>query len=147
MPPPRATSASTCIRPRAISPSRVTSKRMLNYNIKGTGLDISDELRGYAEKKLQHAEKFLRNDPSARADIELEHQALRDGGHYRAEFTVSFSGAVYRAESWGTSCHEAIDLAAGELVNELGRNKKKRLHLLRRSAAKVKDYLRGWPRR
>ena len=117
---------------------------MLNYNIKGTGLDISDELRGYAEKKLQHAEKFLRGDPSARVDIELEHQAARDGGHYRAEFTVSASGAVYRAEHWGESMHEAIDLAAGELLNELGRNKKKRLHLLRRSAAKVKDYLRGW---
>lgn len=117
---------------------------MLNYNIKGTGLDITDELRGYAEKKLGHAEKFLQNDPSARINIELEYQAARDGDKYRAEFTVFASGAAYRAERWGESMHAAIDLAVGELLNELGRNKKKRLHLVRRSAAKVKDYLRGW---
>ena len=120
---------------------------MLNYNIKGTGVDVSDELRSYAEKKLQHAEKFLQNDSSARASIELEHQALRDGDKYRAEFTVFASGAVYRAESWSESMHAAIDLAIGELVNELGRNKKKRLHILRRGAARIKDYIRGWPRR
>ena len=119
---------------------------MLNYNIKGTGVDVSDELRSYAEKKLQHAEKFLHNDPSARADIELEHQALRDGDEYRAEFTVFASGAVYRAERWSGSMHSAIDLSLGELVNELGRNKKKRLHILRRGAARIKDYVRGWSR-
>lgn len=117
---------------------------MFNYNIKGTGVEVSDELRNYAEKKLQHAEKFLQNDPSARANIELEHQALRDGEKYRAEFTVSASGGMYRAERWGESMHAAIGLAIGELVNELGRNKKKRLHLLRRSGQKLKDYLRGW---
>ena len=120
---------------------------MLNYNIKGTGVDVSDELRSYAEKKLQHAEKFLQNDPSARADIELEHQAVRDGDKYRAEFTVTASGEFYRAERWGESMHATIDLAVGELVNELGRNKKKRLHILRRGAARIKDYVRGWHRR
>ena len=117
---------------------------MLNYNIKGTGLDISDELRGYAEKRLAHIEKFLQNDPSTLITVELEHQAGRDGERNRAEFTVQASGSAYRAERWGETVHSAIDLAIGELVNELGRNKKKRLHLVRRSAAKVKDYLRGW---
>ncbi len=119
---------------------------MLNYNIKGTGVEVSAELRSYAEKKLQHAEKFLQNDPSSRVAIELEHQSMRHGEEYRAEFTVSASGAVYRAERWGESMHAAIDLAAGELVNELGRNKKKRLHKLRRGAQRFKDYLRGWSR-
>jgi len=119
---------------------------MLNYNIKGTGVDVSGELRNYIEKKLQHAEKFLHNDPSARADIELQFHALH-GERYRAEFTVSASGAVYRADALGESMHAAIDLAVGELVNELGRNKKRRLHILRRGAARIKDYIRGWPRR
>ncbi len=120
---------------------------MLNYNIKGTGLDITGELQGYAEKKLQHAEKFLQNDPSARITIELEYRAMRDGDKYRAEFTIFASGAVYRAERWGGSMHAAIDLATGELINELGRGKKKRMHAIRRGAARIKDYVRGWPRR
>jgi len=54
---------------------------------------------------------------------------------------------VYRADALGESMHAAIDLAVGELVNELGRNKKRRLHILRRGAARIKDYIRGWPRR
>ena len=117
---------------------------MLNYNIKGTGIEVSSELRSYAEKKLRHAEKFLQNDPSSRVAIELEHQSMRHGDRNRAEFSVSASGEVYRAERWGESMHSAIDLAVGELISELGRNKKKRLHKLRRGAQMVKDYLRGW---
>lgn len=120
---------------------------MLNYNIKGTGLAITDELRAYAERQLAHAEKFLKGDSTAHVDIELEHQPVRDGDRYCAELTVSVKGEIYRAESWGESMHAAIDLAAAQLQNELGRGKKKRLHLVRRSAARIKDYIRGWPRR
>lgn len=117
---------------------------MLNYNIKGTGVTISDELRGYAERRLEHTEKFLQHDPSAHADIELEYQALRDGDKYRAEFTLQTAGGIHRVSKWGESMHAAIDLAVGELTNELGRNKKKRIHLVRRGAHRVKEYLRGW---
>ncbi len=117
---------------------------MLNYNIKGTGVSITDELRSYVEKKLAHAEKFLQDDPSVHVDVELGYQQLRHGDKYRAEFTLGAPGAVYRATHWGESLHAAIDLAIGEVVGELGRDKKKRLHMVRRSAAKVKEYLRGW---
>ena len=117
---------------------------MLNYNIKGTGLSISDELRGYVEKKLAHAEKFLQGDTTAHVDVELTHQDLRHGDKFCAEFTVGAAGAVYRATCWGESMHAAIDLATGEVVGELTRDKKKRLHMVRRSASKIKDYLRGW---
>ncbi len=117
---------------------------MLNYNIKGTGLEISEELRRYAEKKLSSAEKFLQGDPAAHVDIELEHETMREGDRNRAEFTVSASGGLYRASEWGETMHAAIDLAVAELLTELGRNKKKRLDLVRRGAARAKDFFRGW---
>jgi putative sigma-54 modulation protein len=116
----------------------------MNHNLKGTNLTITPELRAYAEKKLEHANKFLESDPTAHADIELEYMQVRDGSKYRAEFTVSATGTVYRAEQWGETMHAAIDLAVDELVKELRRNKKKRLHLLRHGAGKVKDFLRGF---
>jgi len=119
---------------------------MLNYNIKGTGLDITDELRGYVERQLAHAEKFLKGDSTAHIEVELEHQAMRHGERNRAEFTVSVGGAVYRTSEWGETVHSSIDLAIAQLQNELGRGKKKRLHLVRRSAHKVKEYLQGWSR-
>lgn len=117
---------------------------MLNYNIKGTEVQITPELRSYIEKRLEHAAKLLNGDSTAHADVELEYSMVRDGGKYRAEFTVGVGGTVYRAEDWGGTMHEAIDIAAGELARELTKNKKKNLKVFRHSAVKVKEFLRGW---
>lgn len=118
---------------------------MLNYNIKGTGLEITDELRAYSEKRLAtHVEKFLKGDSTAHIDIELEHDAMRDGERNRAEFTASAAGATYRASQWGESVHAAIDLAVAALEGELSRNKKKRLDIVRRAAARAKGFIQGW---
>jgi ribosomal subunit interface protein len=115
----------------------------MNYNIKSTGMELTADVRDYAEKKLAHAGKLLEADPTAHADIELEHAASREGDKNRAEFTVSASGTVYRAEAWGSTMFAAVDIAVGELAKELSRGKKKRLHLLRRGAGKMKDIVRG----
>lgn len=117
----------------------------MNYNIKGTGIQVTPELRDYVEKRLAaHVDKFLSRDSTAHADVELKFEQVRDGGRYGAEFTVSAGDALYRAQEWGSTMHEAIDLAVSRLTGELARNKKKRLHVLRHSAVKVKEYLRGW---
>lgn len=119
----------------------------MNYNVKGTELAVSDEIRGYIEKRLENADKFLREDPTAHADIECEYAPVRDGGHYRAEFNLSAAGRLYRAEAWGTTLHEAIDIATASLQHELRDFKKKKLHMLRRSAVRVKEFMRGWRRK
>lgn len=120
---------------------------MLNYNIKGSGLAVSDEIRTYVEKRLEHAEKFLQGDSTTHVDVEVEHSEMRDGGKYRAEFTLSCGGAVYRASEWGGTLHEAIDIAVGALSHELRQAKKKRMHVFRHTAIRVKEYLRGWRRK
>ena len=116
---------------------------MINYNVKGTGVSITDELRGYIEKKLAHIEKFVASDTGAHGDIELQYAEGERGKKYRAEFMVMHSGATYRANERGDTMHEAIDIAIGELTGELARSKKKRLHALRRGASIAKDVLRG----
>lgn len=116
----------------------------MNYNIKGTEVPITDELRSYVERKLGSADKLLAGDPTAHADVELVYLAEGRSGKYRAEFTLSCGGEVYRAEAWGAAMHEAIDIAVGELVSELSRGKKKKLDILRRTSVRVKEYLRGW---
>jgi len=113
----------------------------MHYNIKGTGLPVSDEIRTYIEKRLSSTEKFL--DQAVRVDVEVVHNTEL-GQPYRAEFTLESEGVVYRAEASRESLHEAIDVAAGELLAELRRSKKKHLHLVRRGAAKFKDIVRGF---
>lgn len=116
----------------------------MNYNIKGTEVSVTDELRAYVERQLAHAEKFLSGGPAAHVDVELAYEAVRDGGKYRAEFTLQSGGEVHRAESFGTTLHEAIDLSGAELMRELAKAKEKRHSLFRRTAVRVKEYLRGW---
>lgn len=116
----------------------------MNYNIKGTEVPVTDELRTYVERQLSHADKFTGGDTTAHADVELAYLPDGRSGKYKAEFTVSLGGQVYRAERWGATMHEAIDLAGGDLIGELSRNKKKKQSVLRRTSLRVKEYLRGW---
>jgi len=116
----------------------------MNYNIKGTNLEITDEIRIYVEKCLAHSEKFLQGDTSAHADVECQLLTSTQGKPYRAEFTATASQAMYRAEASGDTLHEALDIAAAELAKELRRNKKMKLKVFRHSAVKVKEFLRGW---
>lgn len=116
----------------------------MNYNIKGTEISITDEIRSYVEKRLASMDKFLATDSSAHADVECEYQALRHGDHYRAEFTVVAAGALYRAEAWGATLHTALDTAGEGVMAELRRDKSKRINVVRRSAWKVKEYIRGF---
>jgi ribosomal subunit interface protein len=119
----------------------------MNHNFKTTGLTLTPELRAYAEKRLMHAEKFVQGDTTVHADIELGYSEHNETGKYRAEINLSCGGQIFRVARWGSTMHEAIDIAIGELVGELGRTKEKRQNMLRRSAVKVKEYLRGWRRK
>jgi hypothetical protein len=47
-------------------------------------------------------------------------------------------------ERWGGAMHEAIDLAGGDFVHELSRDKKKKQSILRRTSVRVKEFVRGW---
>ena len=116
----------------------------MNYNIKGTEVPVTDELRTYVERQLAHADKLVGDDPTAHTDVELAYLADGRSGKYRAEFTLSLGGEIHRAERWGSTLHEAIDVAGGDLVHELSRNKKKKQSVLRRTSLRVKEYLRGW---
>ncbi len=116
----------------------------MNHNIKGSGIAITPELREYAEKKLNAAEKFLQGDTTAHADIEMEYSQVRDGGKYRAEFTLSAHGKLYRAEEWGSTMHEAIDIASAALIKDLRRAKGKHIRMVRQGAKQIKDFVRGF---
>jgi len=114
----------------------------MTYNLKGTDVSITDELREYVEKKCGHAAKFLYDQGAARIDVELAYLATEEK-QYCAELMLH-DKKVLRAEAMGSSLYEAIDTASSELIRMLSGDKKKRLHTLRHSAVKVKEYLRGW---
>ena len=101
-------------------------------------MSISEEIRAYVQKRLQTLDKFAGD--ASRCDIELQYRALFDGPKYRVELMYHEPGSeIRRVVAEGTTLHEAIDLAAGELFRTLTQSKKKRLQVLRRTAVKVKE--------
>ncbi len=104
---------------------------------------ISDEVRSYVEKRLQNIDKFA--PAEARAEVELAYTEHTEGPKYRAELMYHEPGApLARAEARGSALHEAIDIAAGDLLHQVSSRKKRGRQVFRRTAVKVKEYLRGW---
>lgn len=110
----------------------------------GRGLDITDEIREYAEKRFYHLERLLgqqKVEPLLACDFE------RHSGEVSAQYTVRVSLDIAKnllhAHAEGTTLHEAIDLAAKAVTHEAEKTKDKRL-TLRRHAARLKDFLRGF---
>lgn len=117
--------------------------RGVNYAIKGTDLAITPEIRSYVEKRLGGMDKFASG--VSRVDVEVAYEALYDGPKYRAECMYHEPGEdLIRTETRGSTLHEAIDTATGELSRAVGARKKKNLRVVRRAAVRVKEYLRGW---
>ena len=109
----------------------------------GRGIDITDEVRGYAERRFEHLARLLgrqKVEPLLRCDLELH--SGEASAPYMVRATIDVAGYVLHAESKGTSLHEAIDMAAKTLVHEAEKIKGRRLNI-RRYASKAKDFLRG----
>jgi len=117
----------------------------MQYNIKGTALEITPEIRDYVEKKLNAIDVFFTERDAARTDVELAF-LLGEAQTFRAEFTLHATSLAEPicAEARGRALHEAIDIATGELSHSVTEMKKKREHIFRRGAAKIKAFLRGF---
>ncbi|MGC9602219.1 MAG: ribosome-associated translation inhibitor RaiA [Minisyncoccia bacterium] len=117
----------------------------MNYNIKGTEVVITPEIREYLVKRLERFDKFMSAKEAARADVELGYKAGEEK-RYRAEIML-FEQSLpvpLRAVAEGGALYEAIDKAAGDIFIELTREKKKKQHVFRRGAARIKEYIRGF---
>lgn len=116
----------------------------MQYNLKGTNLSV-DEYRSYIEKRLEALDKFFSRESGVRADIELQYKPSEEK-MYRAEGMLHDHRleGEFRAEATGASAHEAIDIMFNELQLEFTRAKKKRIHAVRRGAARIKDFIRGF---
>ncbi len=115
----------------------------MNYNLKGTEVSVTDELRTYVEKKLAALDKLLVRSDAARVDIVLSYLESEER-QYHAEMTLHDAKHPLHVESYGRTLYEVIDAASGELVDELAKAKKKRHSNWREGSGKIKEFIRGW---
>lgn len=121
----------------------------MHVTIKTTGaVLLTDELRSFVEEKVNKLEKlFGPSDTTVLAEVELEALAkARAGNEFRAEINLTFAGGMARAEASRQTMHAAIDEAVAEAKREVLHARTKHKNLVRRGAARVKDFFRRFER-
>ncbi len=113
----------------------------MHYNLKGTDVSVTDELRSYIEKKLSALEKLAPKD-SARVDVVVAYLASEEK-EYWVEMNLHDSGVPLHAEARAATLYGAIDATAGELSAELSKAKEKRKDEARHDAVLGKEILRS----
>ena len=121
----------------------------MRITIKTTGaVLLTDELRSFVEAKVGKLGRLLDpSDTTVLAEVELESiSESKTADLFRAEINLSFTGKLVRAEARAETLHTAIDDAVSEAKREVEGARSKRRNMVRRGAAKVKDFFRRFER-
>lgn len=118
----------------------------INLDIKTTNIDMTPAIRSYLEKRVSKLEKFIGDDVSTYAQVEIG--TITSGHHsgdiFRAEINLRTGGQRFRAESKRNDLYAAIDVARDEMVRNLKSYKSKQRTLFRRGGSAIKNILKGF---
>lgn len=116
----------------------------MKVNVKTKNYDLNPEIQAYLDERLEAVERLIHTDPDAVVcDVELEkYTDQRHGEVWRAETNLDIAGEFHRAEARALSMNAAIDEMKDEIIRQLRKGKRKRLDLIRRGGAKMKEIMR-----
>jgi len=117
----------------------------MEIKIKTINFDLTLSIRTYLQKKLDTLDKFLPNDESIFADVELAKTTKhhKKGDIFKAEVNLTVSGRLIRAVAEKWDLRVAIDAVKDELQREITMHKEKNISLYRRGARLLKRLLTG----
>ncbi len=120
----------------------------MKHNIKATNTFLTPALTEYLEKKLARLDKFISpEDMEATmcyAEIGKSSKHHKNGDIFVAEYNIFVGGKGLRAKKEEFDLYSAIDLVTDEMENELRSYKTKKVSLIRRGGAKIKELIRGF---
>jgi ribosomal subunit interface protein len=118
----------------------------IKINIKATNIDLTDNIREHVNQKISMITKFMQLKPEQEAIFDVEvgktTNAQHQGHIMRAEINLELSGNFNRTESVQDNLFQAIDDATDEMIRKVRKNKEKRFDLIKKGAAKVKNFFR-----
>ena len=117
----------------------------MNIQIKATNLELTESIESYIEKRLQSVVKFLEQDSTAQCMVEVARTTNhhKHGDIFRAEIRISSALHSVYVESEKEDLYAAIDAARNEASGKLSSGKDKRVSVLRRGGARVKNMIKG----
>lgn len=117
----------------------------MKIKIKTTNFSLTPSIENYLQEKLNALDKFLPNDESISADVELAKTTKhhQQGDIFKAEVNLTVPRRLIRAVAEKWDLHVAIDAVKDELQREITMNKEKNISLYRKGTRFFKNLLRG----
>lgn len=101
----------------------------MKFTITGKKLEVSEELRAYAEKKVGKIERLFRS-----GDSEAFITFSRERGRHTAEVTLKNNGMFYRVSETTGDMFASIDSACASIERQIRKNKTRLAKKLREGA-------------
>ena len=100
----------------------------MTFTFTGKKLDVSQELREYAEKKIGKLDRLFRSESEAFVTFSAER------GRFRAEVTLRNNGMFYRVSELTSDMYASIDSAVASIERQIRKNKTRLEKKLRENA-------------
>jgi ribosomal subunit interface protein len=117
----------------------------MNINIKGTGLELTPEIKSYILKRINGLEKFFRGQDKESINILFEigqKGGQKSGDIFHADCVIESLGEKFYASTDKGDVFEAIDEIKDILFREISRNKNKKWDVFYKGARKIKDIMK-----
>ncbi|MFA6463649.1 MAG: ribosome-associated translation inhibitor RaiA [Candidatus Paceibacterota bacterium] len=117
---------------------------MINKNITASGIELTEKIEEYVEKRVSSISKFISEDEAAQMNIKLSKTTNHhlNGDVFRAEIDVHYGKNYFRAEAQTGDLYSSIDIAKDELVDEITKTKSKHIKLLKKGHQKIKNIIK-----
>lgn len=100
----------------------------MTFTFTGKKMDVSDELRAYAERKIGKLDRLFRSESEAFVTFSTER------GRCRAEVTLRNNGIYYRVSELTSDMYASIDSAVASIERQIRKNKTRLEKRLRENA-------------
>ena len=112
----------------------------MTIQIKGTGIELTDAIKEYAQEKVKSLEKFFDRVTDVNIDVGMESHHHLKGKIYYAEVNMSVPGKLIRVRKNAVDLYKAIDKVKDHLKVELQGMKEKRRGKDKEMLREVKGY-------
>ena len=100
----------------------------MTFTFTGKKMDVSEELRAYAERKVGKLDRLFRTESEAFVTFSTER------GRFRAEITIRNNGMFYRVSELTSDMYASIDSAVAAIERQIRKNKTRLEKKLRENA-------------
>jgi putative sigma-54 modulation protein len=109
----------------------------MELQVKTHNLKLSDEVRGYIEKRVGKLDRINERISEAKFELREEPHHANPNERIIAQFTIATRRAILRAEEKSSDIHAAVDLVTDKMARQIRRFHDRKIHRHRRDAVNL----------